>query len=79
RIKREYESIFLEKCRSVLTPHANGGQINQAGLRAMLGAAEALSNAAANGEISAEQASDELYATIMAMVERAVARGTGGT
>ena len=79
RIKREYEAIFLEKCRSVLTLHAKDGQITQAGLRAMLGAAEALSNAAANGEISAEQASDELYATIMAMVERAVARGTSGT
>ncbi len=79
KIKRDYEAIFLEKCRSDLAPHANGGQITQAGLRAMLGSAEALSHAAANGEISAAEASDELFATIVAMVERAAARATGGT
>lgn len=79
KIKREYEAIFLEKCRNDLVPYANGGQITQAALRAMLGAAEALSHAAANDEISAGQASDELYETIMAMVERAAARATGGT
>ncbi|CAI8810556.1 TetR/AcrR family transcriptional regulator [Pseudomonas serboccidentalis] len=79
RIKRDYEAIFLEKCRSDLVPYANGGQITQAGLRAMLGSAEALSHAAANGEISAAEASDELFATIVAMVERAAARATDGT
>ncbi|WP_085602611.1 MULTISPECIES: TetR/AcrR family transcriptional regulator [unclassified Pseudomonas] len=74
RIKREYEAIFLEKCRNVLSPFADGAEIGQAGLRAMLGAAEALSQAAATSEISAEQARDELLATIIAMVERATAR-----
>lgn len=73
KIKREYEAIFLEKCRSVLSPFAEGGNISQAGLRAMLGAAEALSQAAATDEISAAQARDELFATITAMVERAAA------
>lgn len=76
RIKREYEAIFLEKCRNVLSPFADGAEIGQAGLRAMLGAAEALSQAAATSEISAEQARDELLATIIAMVERAAARAT---
>ncbi|WP_085711568.1 MULTISPECIES: TetR/AcrR family transcriptional regulator [unclassified Pseudomonas] len=71
KIKREYEAIFLEKCRRVLSPFADGGDITQAGLRAMLGAAEALSQAAATDEISAAQARDELFATITAMVERA--------
>ncbi|QXZ12084.1 TetR/AcrR family transcriptional regulator [Pseudomonas sp. AO-1] len=79
KIKRDYEAIFLEKCRSVLQPLAAGGEITQAGLRAMLGAAEALSNAAASAEISAGQAKDELSATIIAMVERAAARATSGT
>ncbi|RBL68852.1 TetR/AcrR family transcriptional regulator [Pseudomonas sp. MWU13-2625] len=79
KIKRDYEAIFLEKCRSVLQPLAAGGEITQAGLRAMLGAAEALSNAAASAEISAEQAKDELFANIIAMVERAAARATSGT
>lgn len=76
KIKREYEAIFLEKCRNVLSPFADGAEIGQAGLRAMLGAAEALSQAAATNEISAEQARDELLATIIAMVERAAARAT---
>ncbi|PNA03428.1 MULTISPECIES: TetR/AcrR family transcriptional regulator [unclassified Pseudomonas] len=76
KIKREYEAIFLEKCRNVLSPFADGAEIGQAGLRAMLGAAEALSQAAATDEISAEQARDELLATIIAMVERAAARAT---
>ncbi|AMQ83657.1 TetR/AcrR family transcriptional regulator [Pseudomonas glycinae] len=74
KIKREYEAIFLEKCRRVLSPFADGAEISQAGLRAMLGAAEALSQAATTDEISAEQARDELLATIIAMVERAAAR-----
>ncbi|WP_432217068.1 TetR/AcrR family transcriptional regulator [Pseudomonas kribbensis] len=73
KIKREYEAIFLEKCRRVLSPFADGGDITQAGLRAMLGAAEALSQAAATDEVSPAQARDELFATITAMVERAAA------
>ena len=71
QIKRDYEAIFMEKCRVALAPFADGSDIAPAGLRAMLGAAEALSNAAAAGEISAEQARDELYETIVAMVVRA--------
>ncbi|MEO4017490.1 TetR/AcrR family transcriptional regulator [Pseudomonas rossensis] len=77
KIKREYEAIFLNKCRTALAPFAGSGEIKPAGLRAMLGAAEALSHAAANGEISAVQAQDELYETIIAMVERS-ARGDVG-
>ncbi|MFW6752122.1 TetR/AcrR family transcriptional regulator [Pseudomonas glycinae] len=76
KIKREYDAIFLEKCRNVLSPFADGAEIGQPGLRAMLGAAEALSQAAATDEISAEQARDELLATIIAMVERAATRTT---
>ncbi|NVZ99534.1 TetR/AcrR family transcriptional regulator [Pseudomonas gingeri] len=70
QIKRDYEVIFLEKCRSVLAPFSRAGVIGTAGLRAMLGAAEALSHAAALGEISPGQAQDELFETIVAMVER---------
>ncbi|MBC2383285.1 TetR/AcrR family transcriptional regulator [Pseudomonas sp. WS 5106] len=71
-LKRQYEAIFLDKCRDVLSPF---GRISQAGLRAMLGAAEALSHAAASGEISREEAQQELLATILAMVSRG--RGPG--
>lgn len=71
RIKRDYEAVFRDKCRAMLAPFAGTGAIGPAGLRAVLGAAEALSNAAAAGEITAQQAQDELYQSIVAMVERA--------
>lgn len=77
KIKREYEAIFLEKCRIVLSPFAGTGEIGAAGLRAMLGAAEALSHAAANGEITAVQAQEELFETIVAMVERTAVKVAG--
>ncbi|MHC8287425.1 TetR/AcrR family transcriptional regulator [Pseudomonas sp. XS1P51] len=70
KIKHEYEAIFLNKCRTALAPFVGTGEIRPAGLHAMLGAAEALSHAAANGEISAAQAQDELFETIVGMVER---------
>lgn len=72
--KREYEATFLETCRGALEPFANGAVIGTAGLRAMLGAAKALSHAATQGEISFGQAQEELCDTIVAMVERARAR-----
>jgi len=75
KIKREYQVAFIEKCRIVLTPFAGGGAIASAGLWAMLGAAEALSNAAAAGEITPAQAQEELFETIVAMVGRS---GRGG-
>ncbi|MFO2464401.1 TetR/AcrR family transcriptional regulator [Pseudomonas sp. 15FMM2] len=69
-LKREYEMIFMVKCRDVLAPFAPSGDISLAGLRAMLGAAEALSHAAASDEISPAQAQEELLETIKAMVRR---------
>jgi len=70
KIKREYEAAFIEKCRAMLAPFTTTGAIAPAGLWAMLGAAEALSNAAATGEITAAQAQNELFETILAMVAR---------
>lgn len=68
--KRAYLSAFMEKCRAILTPFAEGWTITSAGLWAMLGAAEALSKAAAIGDITPEQAKNELYHTIVAMIAR---------
>lgn len=70
KIKREYEAIFLEKCRAALAPFARSGAIASPGLRAMLGAAEALSHAAATGEITPAEAKSEFFETIVAMVDR---------
>ncbi|MGO4447394.1 TetR/AcrR family transcriptional regulator [Phyllobacterium sp. TAF24] len=70
KMKREYETVFIEKCRVLLVPFAASGTISTAGLWAMLGAAEALSDAAATGEITPVEAQEELYETIVAMVRR---------
>lgn len=68
--KRTYLLAFMEKCRAILLPYAKGRAIAPAGLWAMLGAAEALSKAAAVGDIAPEQAKAELERLIIAMVER---------
>ncbi|WP_095077018.1 TetR/AcrR family transcriptional regulator [Pseudomonas sp. Irchel s3h17] len=75
-IKRKYEEVFLNKCRMVFLPFAGKGDISSASLRAMLGAAEALSHAATNGEITPKQAMDELLEIIIAMVERSSRHGS---
>ena len=70
KVRRACEVQFMEKCRAVLAPFASGGGISAPAMRGMIGAAEALSSAAASGELSAGQAEDELRDMIMAMVER---------
>jgi hypothetical protein len=62
--------VFLEQCRALLSPFAPSGVLAQAGLWGMLGAAEGLSYAATTGDITAQQAVQELAATITAMVTR---------
>lgn len=70
KMMRESQTIFMEKCRGLLLPHTGANGIRPAGLWAMLGAAEALSNAAANGDIGATEAKVELAEMIKAMVLR---------
>lgn len=69
-VKRNYQQAFIEKCRKALAPYTGPIGILQSGFWAMLGAADALSHAAATGEITAEQAQAELYEIIVAMVGR---------
>ncbi|MCE9673376.1 TetR/AcrR family transcriptional regulator [Myxococcus stipitatus] len=73
RIKRDYEREFMARCRKVLAPYAPGA-LSAARLWALLGAAEALSFAAAAGELGAAQARVELADLIRALVERPQAR-----
>ncbi|NIJ57920.1 AcrR family transcriptional regulator [Pseudochelatococcus lubricantis] len=70
RIKREYRLAFIRKCRGVLAPFAGRQDIAPARFWAMLGAADALSEAAATGEITPQQAQEELFEIIVAMVNR---------
>lgn len=71
KIKRDYHLAFIEKCRSIFAPFAASGAIPAAGLWAMLGAAEAVSHAAAVGDLTPEQAANELTQVVIAMVHRA--------
>lgn len=78
KLKRDYEVGFIAKCRTALSPFAGPDGISSAGLWAMLGAAETLSYAAATGEITAAEAKDELFQTIVAMVARNAGGGPEG-
>ncbi|MFD4839134.1 TetR/AcrR family transcriptional regulator [Achromobacter sp. NPDC058515] len=69
-VKSQYQQAFLEKCQKILAPFAGPQGVSQASLWAMLGAADALSNAAVAGEITEAQARDELFQTILGMVRR---------
>lgn len=68
RLKRECQLVFLGKCRAVLAPFA--GALSTAGLWGMLGAADALSAAAVEGEIDHGQAREELFEVIVGLVGR---------
>lgn len=69
-VKRQYQKAFLKKCQTILAPYAGSQGVSLASLWAMLGAADALSQAAVTGDISEQQARDELQETILAMVNR---------
>lgn len=69
-IKLQYQHAFIGKCRDIFSPFAGSGSVSLAALWAMLGAADALSNAAVAGEITRDQAFAELQQTILAMVSR---------
>ncbi|MCZ4255454.1 TetR/AcrR family transcriptional regulator [Sulfitobacter sp. G21635-S1] len=69
-VKRSYQQVFIEKCRKALAPFTGANGIGPAAFWAMLGAADALSHAAATGEITERQAQDELFETIVAMIDR---------
>lgn len=70
QVKRDGEALVMARCRDALSPFAKGAAISTASLRGMLGAAEALSYAAANKEITPAQAKAELFEIITAMVKR---------
>lgn len=69
-VKRDYQLVFIEKCRNALGPFIGEKGIAPSAFWAMLGAGDALTQAAVNGEITARQAQDELNEVILAMVGR---------
>ncbi len=69
-VKRQYQQVFIAKCQKILAPFAGSRGVPLASMWAMLGAADSLSHAAVTKEITDEQARDELFETILAMVKR---------
>ncbi|ONG54808.1 TetR family transcriptional regulator [Pseudoroseomonas deserti] len=69
-LKRRYQDDFIARCRAVLEPFAGGRALPAAGLWAMLGAADALSEAAARGAVSPAEAVAELRQVISALAAR---------
>ncbi|WP_233969923.1 TetR/AcrR family transcriptional regulator [Pectobacterium versatile] len=74
QIRQEYDATFTEKCRNLFAPFCAGKPPHDAALRAMLGSAEGLSYAAVKGIITEQQAKDELFHVIVAMVQRCSAQ-----
>ncbi len=72
-VKRDCDRAFLDQCKAALDPFAAKG-VSRTSLVGALGAAEALSHAAAAGDITAEEARVELAAVFLAAVERSIAR-----
>lgn len=74
-MKREYQQAFMEKCAAILAPFSGPRGMSPAQLWTILGAADALSQAAVAGEITDVQARDELHATVLGIVRRAKMAG----
>lgn len=70
RLRQQCLTDYLDKCKIALAPFTGPGALSIAALWAMLGAADSLSSIALSGEITEQQACDELYEVILAMVER---------
>ena len=74
QLKRGYNAVFIAKCRATFQPFA-ATPVPAAAFWGVLGAAEALSGAAAAGDLTREEAQAELLDIIMAAVERHATAG----
>lgn len=74
QLKRGYNAAFIAKCRATFQPFAVA-LVPAAAFWGVLGAAEALSGAAAAGDLTREEAQTELLDIIVAAVERHATAG----
>jgi AcrR family transcriptional regulator len=70
-VRHCYQQEFIDNCADWLGPFASDGQVPVEGRWAILGAAEALSEAVANGAIGKADAERELQRVIVSTVVRA--------
>jgi AcrR family transcriptional regulator len=68
-LKKKHEAAFLAKCQATLQPFARK-PLGLAGMRAMLGTAEAVSFAAAAGEVDPADAENEICDAILRITRR---------
>ncbi|MCZ4274675.1 TetR/AcrR family transcriptional regulator [Rhodococcus sp. BGS-1C] len=68
QVKRESEQAYSDRCRTILAPVCSADRLTQPSMTAIFGAAEALSQAAVSGALSADQAKDELATLIVAVI-----------
>ncbi len=70
-VKAQYQHAFIKKCQDLLAPFAGPQGVCLASLWGMLGAADALSQAAVAGDITQQAARGELFQIILDLVKRA--------
>lgn len=68
-LKKEHETLFMDKCRRALEPFAKK-PLEPAAMRAILGVAEAVSFAALAGEVDPVDAENEIYDAIRRITQR---------
>ena len=66
-VKRRYQQAFIAKCQRIFAPFAAGGHIEAAGMWAVLGAGDTVSDAAMDGDITRAQAKDALRHVILSV------------
>lgn len=76
-VKRQCDAAFLDQCGEALAPLA-GGAVSRPALVGALGAADALSHAAAAGDMPAGEARGELTLVILAAARRTKAADENG-
>jgi AcrR family transcriptional regulator len=65
QLREEAEQAYLDMCRAALEPYS--GSLDAAGLRALIGAGDALARAALAGSIATDRARDALTAVVLAI------------
>lgn len=70
QLKRQCQLGFLDNCQAALAPWVATPSLPKASLWAMLGAADALSQAAMVGDITPSQAQDELRDMVVLLAQR---------
>ncbi|MFJ4067688.1 TetR/AcrR family transcriptional regulator [Pseudomonas sp. NPDC089996] len=70
KVKRHYQYALIGKCAEIFAPFAGPDGVSSASLWAVLGAADAVSDAAVVGDITADQAKEALRLTLLEVVQR---------